>query len=187
MSDLPYPIHDAGFSYPDPNPNNQYGQGAEGSLPYPTSELPGALPNIGIPICPATEPVINAVNVPYPYHPYPSAALPDGAPGAVPYPTNDHNIGDSPSAYPFSVPTPDQNVSYPISSSIGDSSQGYLPSSGLDGKEIAEKVEYKEGLRKSLFSKSEKALDKIQKAIEEGILVKSLDIVMTISDVTNNF
>ena len=179
MAGLPYPTHDTGFPFPDSNPNNPYGQVAEGSLPYPTSDVPGAFPyppeaypntNIGIPICPATEPVINAVNVPYPYLPYPIEALPGGAPGAVPFPSHDHSIGDSPSAYPFSFPTPEQNVPYSISSSTGDSSQGYPPSSGFDGKDIAEKVEYNEGLRKSLFSKS----GLIGKAIDKGILEKSL-------------
>ena len=174
MSGLPYPTHDTGFPFPDPNPSNQYGQATEGSLPYPTSEIPGSFPyppadfpstNIGIPICPATEPVINAVNVPYPFLPYPVDSLPEGAPGSVPYPTYDYSSGDNPGAYPFSFPAPQQNIPYPISSSSGDSSQALSQSSGFDGKDTPETVEYNEGLRKSLFSKS----GLIGKAIDKGI------------------
>ena len=174
MSGLPYPTHDSGLPYPDPYANDPYGQGVEGSLPYPTSDLPGSFPcppamssntHIGIPICPASEPVISAVNVPYPFLPYPVDALPEVAPGAVPYPTYDNVPGGHPSAYPLSFPTPQQNIPYPISCSTGDSSQESPQSSGFDGKDTAETVEYNEGLRKSLFSKS----GLIGKAIDKGI------------------
>ena len=109
--------------------------------------------------------MISAVNVPYPFLPYPVDALPEAVPGAVPYPIYDHGRGDNPTAYPLSFPTPQQNIPYPISCSTGDSSQGFPQTSGFDGKDTAETVEYNEGLRKSLFSKS----GLIGKAIDKGI------------------
>ena len=79
-----------------------------------------------------------------------------GYPPQVAFPTPEHNTPYPPSTFPVEsshmfTPTPGASVPY--------------PTGGFEGKDNVEKVEYQEGLRKSLFSKS----GLIGKAIDKGI------------------
>ena len=180
MSGLPYPINDIGPSFPVPNSNNPYGHPPQGALPYPISDASESFPYPSMLYPdqqphPESEPTITAFNVPYPLpdHVYPSHSL---GPEPVPYPEYDQ---DTSIGYPpqISFPTPQQNTPYPSSPFTAESSHSLestsgssvpYPTGGYEGKDTVETVEYQEGLRKSLFSKS----GLIGKAIDKGISLR---------------
>ena len=196
MSGLPYPVNDMGPSFPVPNSNGPYGHPAQGALPYPMSDTPESFPYPPISYpdqqsYPTSEPTITAFNVPYPLpdHVYPSHSL---GPEPVPYPVYGHGQVDPSIGYPpqISFPTPQQNTPYPSGTFAAESSHPLsstsgssvpYPTGGFEGKDTVETVEYQEGLRKSLFSKS----GLIGKAIDKGISLR-LEWCFMITNLTNN-
>ena len=170
MAGLPYPVNNVGIPYPDPNPS-PYGQPAQGDLPYPISSTSDLFPCPTLPNS-SQQSYTSEPNVSCFMLPYPSDTIPQGVnAGSVPYPCLDHGQVDPSIAYPSQLPYPSQqqNTPYPPPAFPGEPSHEInsspYPSGEYEGKDSMETVEYNEGLRKSVFSRS----GLLGKAINKGI------------------
>ena len=154
MSKLPYPVSNPELPYPEQGMTDMHGQKAPGLLPYPMSATSELFP------CPPiqhpsqntyqAEPSIPCVMFPYPS--VPSHMMPQPVLGTLPYPSHGQ-IGPYDTGLSHDLANPIEQSSPTPSVS---STPFVLPHSTGDdeGPDSIETVEYNDGLRKDIFSRS---------------------------------
>ena len=143
MSGLPYPVTNPGLPYPEQDMAGGHGQTVHGVLPYPISATSESFP------CPPmhhpsektyqAEPSVPCIMFPYPS--VPSHMMPQTGLGALPYPIDGH-------IEPFP-----KDPSPTMQASSTPFVQPY-PTGEYEGPDSIETVEYNDGLRKDIFSRS---------------------------------
>ena len=157
MSRLPYPVSNPELPYPEQGVTVMHGQKAPGALPYPTSATSELFPCPPIPHPSQntyqTEPSIPCVMFPYPS--VPSHIMPQPALGTPPYPSHGYQQYDTglPQYIHPDLTNPIEESSHVTSVS---STPFVLPhpTGDYEGSDSIETVEYNDGLRKDVFSKS---------------------------------
>ena len=158
MSRLPYPVSNPELPYPEQGMTETHGQTAPGALPYPMSATSELFPCPPIPH-PSQNPYQTEPNIPcvmFPYPLVPSHMMPQPALGNPPYPS-DGQIG----AYNSGLP---QYIHHDLTNPIDESSPAASvsstpfvlphPTGEYEGSDSIETVEYNDGLRKDIFSRS---------------------------------